>query len=183
MNRRIPGRQRIGRRLVERARVPGGWPRRAALGLASVAGVVGIGLMACDWNATLDATDQANERIDRTEARLDQTRDELGATRDTVQSNRVTLAGAIKSRIIREAERTQAQGTYDSTNLWLQAVQGNLNNANAVLVATAGQLGALQSCVGGVTEALNQAAAGDTGGMANTVRGIEGVCAQAGVQL
>jgi hypothetical protein len=37
--------------------------------------------------------------------------------------------------------------------------------------------------VAGATEALNQAAAGDTGGLATTVRGIEDVCAQAGVQL
>ena len=125
MNRRIAAGRRIGRRLVERARVPGGRTAgKAAIGLAGVAGVVGIGLMASDWNATLDATDRANERIDRTEAQLDQTRDELGATRETVESNRVTLARAIKSRIIHEAERAQVQGTYDSTSLWLQGSRG-----------------------------------------------------------
>ena len=87
------------------------------------------------------------------------------------------------ARLAREAERTQVQGSYDATALWLQGLQGQLSNANAALEASTGQLGALQTCVAGATEALNQAAAGDSGGLANTVRGIEDVCAQAGVQL
>ena len=98
-------------------------------------------------------------------------------------ANRVALAGAIKTRLAREAERSQSQGTYDANVLWLQGLQGALDDANAALRISAGQLGALQSCVAGATEALNQAAAGDTGGLAVTVRGIQGVCSEAGVQL
>jgi hypothetical protein len=183
VNRRIAGERRPGRRMVRRARVKGGRQRKAIIGLASLAGVLGLGLMACDWNATLDATDRANDRLDRTEAELGQTQDDLGAMVETLDGNRLTLAAAIKTRLAREAERTQAQGTYDANALWLQGLQGGLNDANAALQASAGQLDALQACVAGATEALNQAAAGDSGGLANTVRGIEGVCAQAGVQL
>jgi hypothetical protein len=183
VNRRIAGERRSGRRRTERARVLGRRRRRAIVGLASVAGVVGIGLMACDWNATLDATDRANERLDRTEAQLDRTRDDVGVTRQSVDANRAALAGAIKTRLVREAERSQVQGTVDATTLWLQGLQGQLDSANAALMTSAGQLGALQTCVAGATEALNAASAGDSAGMARTVRGIEGVCGQAGVQL
>ncbi len=183
MNRRIAGLRGRWHRMVSRARVQGGRQRKAMIGLASLAGVVGLGLMACDWNATLDATDRANDRLDRTEAELDQTRDDLTATRETVGANRLTLAGAIKTRLVREAERAWTQGTYDANALWLQARQGSLNDANANLQATTGRLEALQTCVAGATEALNQAAAGDSTGLATTVRNIEGVCAQAGVQL
>ena len=183
MDRRIAGERRVLRRIVERARALGGRRRRAAVGLASVVAIVGVGLMACDWNATLDATGRANDRLDRTRAQLDRTEDDLGTSNDTVRANRSTLAGAIKTRIVREAERTQAQGVYDATNLWLQGIQGSLDSANAALMASAGQLGSLQTCVAGLTEALNAASAGDTAGMARTVRGVEGVCGQAGVQL
>jgi hypothetical protein len=183
VKRRIFGEWRPGHPLGIRARVQGGRQRKAIIGLASVAGVVSLGLMACDWNATLDATDRANDRLDRTESELHQTQDDLGATLDTVDANRLTLAGAIKTRLAREAERRQSQGTYDANVLWLQGLQGALDNANATLQTSTGQLDALQACVAGATEALNQAAAGDTGGLATTVRGIEDVCAQAGVQL
>ena len=183
MNRRIAGERRPLGRTIMRARALGGRQRRALVGLASVAAVVGLGLVACDWNATMDATDRANDRIDRTEVRLDDTRDDLSAALETVDANRATLAEAIKTRLTREAERSQAQETYDANAVWLQAVQGNLTNANAALEASAGQLEALQACVAGATEALNAASAGDTRGLANAVRGIEGVCAQAGVQL
>ena len=100
-----------------------------------------------------------------TRPRLSSTRlgDDLGTTRETVNANRITLAGAIKTRLAREAERTQVQGSYDATALWLQGLQGQLSNANAALEASTGQLGALQTCVAGATEALNQAAAGDRG--------------------
>ena len=183
MNRRIAGERRARRRIVERARALTGRRRRAAVGLACVVGVVGLGLMACDWNATLDATNRASDRLDRTQVQLERTEDDLGTTNDTVEANRATLAGAMKTRILREAERTQAQGTYDATNLWLQGIQGSLDSANAALMASAGQLGSLQTCVAGLTEALNAASAGDTAGMARTVHGVEGVCRQAGVQL
>ena len=134
MNRRIAGERRPWRRIIKRARVLGGGRQRwAVVGLASVAGVVGLGLMACDWTATLDATDRANDRLDQTQAELDQTRDDLGTTRETVNANRITLAGAIKTRLAREAERTQVQGSYDATALWLQGLQGQLSNANAAL--------------------------------------------------
>ena len=183
MKRRIPGERRPWHRMGIRARVQGGRQRKAIIGLASVAGVVGLGLMACDWNATVDATDRANARLDRAEAELHQTQDDLGATVEIVAANRLTLAGAIKTRLAREAERTQSQGTYDANVLWLEGLQGALSDANVALQTSAGRLDALQACVAGATEALNQAAAGDSGGLASTVRGIDGVCAQAGVQL
>jgi len=184
VNRRIAGEWRLWRRIGRHARALGGGRRRMAIvGLASVVALVGFGLMARDWNATLDATDRANDRLDRTEAKLDRTQDDLGATVEIVDANRVALAAAIRTRLAREAERSQSQGTYDANVQWLQGLQGALDDANAALVVSTGQLDALQSCVAGATEALNQAAAGDTGGLAVTVRGIQGVCAEAGVQL
>ena len=65
----------------------------------------------------------------------------------------------------------------------LADLQAQLSASSADLAASTGRLATLQECLVGVAEALNQAAAGDTNGLATTVREIEGTCAAAGAEL
>ena len=59
-------------------------------------------------------------------------------------------------------------------------LQGRLAASTADLAASTWRLATLQECLVGVAEALNQAAAGDTGGLGTTMREIDGTCAARG---
>lgn len=180
----MPGRWRhLGRRATDRARGPLTRRRRVRLAVAAVACLVAAGLVARDWSATLGATDRAAARLDQTRAELDRTGDDLATTRARVGSRRETLGGELGTLGTRQAERADARGTLDATGLWLAALESQLAAATAELEASTGRLGSLQACLVGASRALNQAAARDTAGMAATVRAVEGVCAEAGVDL
>ena len=96
---------------------------------------------------------------------------------------RAGLAAELVTLTTRRDERAAAQGTADATTAALTDLQGVLSASTADLAASTGRLATLQECLVGVAEALNQAAAGDTNGLARTVREIEGTCAAAGAEL
>lgn len=157
--------------------------RRVAVAMAVVAGVVAGVVVVRDLRATVEATDQA--RTDTVEARatLAQTDDDLDAALDALAVDDETLATEAAALSARQAERAEAQGTFDATQLWLAALQAQLATATTELEASTGRLTALQMCLAGAAEALNQAAARDTAGSAATIRQIEETCAEAGVAL
>jgi chromosome segregation ATPase len=156
--------------------------RRLAVIVVLVVLVV-AGVVVRDLRATVEATDQA--RTDTVEARttLAQTDDDLDAALDALAVDDEILATEAAALSARQAERAEAQGTFDATQLWLAALQAQLAAATTELEASTGRLTALQTCLAGAAEALNQAAARDTAGSAATIRGIEGSCAEAGVAL
>lgn len=157
--------------------------RRTRVAAAAGAVALAVGFVGRDWLATRDATSEAAARSDEVQVDLDRAADDLSGTRDRVHAGEANLRGQQALLATRQAERTDAQGTADATALWLSALQDQLATATAELDASSGRLDALQVCLAGVAEALNQVAARDTGGVAATVSEIEGSCAEAGVEL
>ena len=182
----MPGRvrqltSRVGRRSGERPLR--GRRTRVAVGVA-VTACLGLGVLAVrDWTATLDVT--ARTRAETTEARsvLARTEGDLAGALESRDTADETLAAEAATLSARQAERTEAQGTADATQLWLSALQAQLASATTELEASTGRVTVLHTCLAGAAEALNQAAARDTAGAAATIRDIEGVCAEAGVEL
>ena len=171
-------RQRAGtaRRLVARR-------RRVAVGVATLICVVLLALVARDWAATVDATDETRARTDQARATLARTDAELAATREATATADDSLATEARALSDSQAARAEAQGTYDATQLWLAALQAQLATATTELEASTSRVTVLQTCLAGAARALNQAAARDTVGATTTIRDIEGVCAEAGVDL
>lgn len=156
--------------------------RRVAVCVVLVVFVV-AGVVVRDLRATVEATDQARTDTAAARATLAQTDDDLDATLDALEVDDETLATEAAALSARQAERAEAQGTFDATQLWLAALQAQLATATTELEASTGRLTALQTCLAGAAEALNQAAARDTAGSAATIREVEGTCAAAGVDL
>jgi chromosome segregation ATPase len=171
-------------RSVER----GAWLRRRTARIVGafvvvVAAIVGVGVAARAWFDTRDETE-------RTEATLHDTRDELARTRDDLDTAdvqleevRTTLDDELATLGVRRSERDAAQEALDAASLVLVDLEAQLEAATADLEDRTTHLDALDRCLLGVAEALNQAAVGDTGGLAATVSGIEGTCAEAGAEL
>jgi len=157
--------------------------RRALPVFLIVAAVAGLAIGARVWFHTRDATDGTNAALDRTEAELSRTQDELDAVNAQVAAARRTLDGDQWTLGVREDERDAAQEELDNTSALLTDLQAQLDAATAQLDDDTARLDALQHCLTGVAEALNQASVGDTDGMAATLDGVEGPCGQAGVTL
>ncbi len=104
------------------------------------------------------------------------------ATAD-LDAQQATLGDELATLDTRRSEADAAQDTLDSTSLLLTALRAQLSEATADLEVRTTRLDALELCLVGVAEALNQAAVGDTAGLAATVRDVEGRCTEAGVDL
>lgn len=182
----MPSRARRLASLIDRCASPARRPvtrRRVAVGVASVLCVALLAAVARDWAATLDATDEARARTDEARATLADTDADLADTREATITDDATLADEAQGLSASQAARAEVQGTYDATQAWLAALQAQLAAATTELEASTSRVTVLQTCLAGAAEALNQAAARDTSGAAATIRDIEGVCAEAGVEL
>ena len=100
----------------------------------------------------------------------------LATARATLETERTTLTAA-------ERDRDAVATLLSAAQQHLTELQAQLTAAQADLAARSAQLDALNVCVLGVTEALNQAGASDRGGLARTLSRIEGTCARAGAAL
>jgi hypothetical protein len=101
---------------------------------------------------------------------------QLAATRTTLGVERGTLAA-------REQDRVAVEEQLRTAEQQLAEQRDSLAAATADLETRRAQLDALDDCVLGVTEALNQVGAHDAAGLARTLRRIEGTCARAGASL
>jgi chromosome segregation ATPase len=167
---------RLWRVLRERRRV-------AVAAAAAVACLVAAGLLVRDWRSALAATDRAADRLADTRSSLHRTEGDVAEAEATADADWASLEAEVAALGARQAERSDAQGTLDAASQSLADLQAQLASANVELAASSGRLAALQRCMVGVNEALNQAGARDTAGLAATLRDIEGTCTDAGVQL
>ena len=173
----------LAQRSAALARGRGAGRRRLLVALTAVACVAVAVVVAHDWAATLDATDRTRAQQEAASDTLAQTEDDLAATLLAADADRQALAAGAAALSVHHAERADAQGTLDATQLWLAALQAQLATATTDLEASTDRLAALQACLAGAAQALNQAAARDTFGSAATVRDIEASCTEAGVEL
>jgi chromosome segregation ATPase len=168
------GRVRTGLRSRRRLLV------RVLVAAAVLAAVVLVGR---DWLATERATERAADRVRDTRRELEVTRAGHDAAVAEVEALRAALVADLATLTTRQEERAAAQGSAEAASATLADLQAQLSASSADLAASTGRLATLQECLVGVAEALNQAAAGDTNGLATTVRQIEGTCAAAGADL
>ena len=157
--------------------------RRVIAAAAAITCLVAAGLLVQDWRATLSATDRANDRLGHTRASLHRTEDDVDEAEATADTSWASLEAEVASLGARRVEATMAQGTLDAASQSLSGLQAQLAAANLELATSSGRLAALQRCMVGVNEALNQAGARDTAGLADTLHDIAGTCTDAGVQL
>ena len=151
--------------------------------LVATAVLVGAVLVGRDWVATARATDRADADLRDARQDLAATRDDHAAAVEEVDALRATLQADLATLAARRVEQEAAQGAADAAGAALTDLEDQLASSRADLAASTGRLATLQQCLVGVAEALNQAAAGDASGLAETVRDIEGTCAAAGAQL
>jgi hypothetical protein len=161
------------------------WAGRRALARVLVAAAVltAAVLIGRDWLGTQRATERTDDRLRVTRDELEIARGGPDAAVAEVEALRAALDAELATLTTRRDERAAAQGTADVTSAALTDLQGALSASTADLAASTGRLSTLQECLVGVAEALNQAAAGDTNGLARTMREIEGTCAAAGAEL
>jgi septal ring factor EnvC (AmiA/AmiB activator) len=151
--------------------------------LVATAVLAAVVLVGRDWLATDRATERADDRVRETRQQLEVTRADHDAAVAEVEALRAALEADLATLMTRRDERAAAQGNADAAGAALADLQARLSASTVDLAASAGRLATLQECLVGVAEALNQAAAGDTNGLARTVRDIEGTCAAAGAEL
>jgi septal ring factor EnvC (AmiA/AmiB activator) len=167
-------------RLVARA---GGRRRLGAAIAAGVLLVAGVTVVARSWMATRDATDRARTDLAATRGDLARARDDVADASEELETVRASLAEDLVTLTLRRSERDAAQAGLDAASLVLAQSQAQLTASTTDLEDRTTRLGALEECLLGVAEALNQAAVGDSGGALATVRGVEGPCDTAGVAL
>jgi hypothetical protein len=167
-------------RVPERVRPRLRWIAAVVLAVALVAGVTGARRA---WSDTRAATERTEASLHATRSDLARTQDELATATAARHEAQSTLGDRVALLATRQDERDDAQHGLDAVTLLLTQVQSQLSASQADLYERTARLDAFNRCLVGVAQALNQAAVNDTGGLMRTVRGIEGVCAQAGVAL
>lgn len=167
--------ERPGRRLT--------WRRIA--GAAVVALLLGVAVTVATraWSSTREATERTRSTLADTRADIRRTESDLATATGERRAAQATLGDQVAALAARRDERDAAQADLDVVTLILAQAQAQLTASQVDLIEGAVRLDAFDRCLVGVAKALNQAAVGDTGGLAATIRGIEGDCAQAGVAL
>jgi chromosome segregation ATPase len=163
-----------------KVRPPIRWIAAVVVVVGLVAGVTGARRA---WSDTRDATERTEASLRATRSDLARTHDELATATADRREAQTTLGDRVATLATRQDERDDAQHGLDVVTLLLTQVQSQLAASQADLQDRTTRLDAFNRCLVGVAQALNQAAVNDTDGLASTVRGIEGVCAQAGVAL
>lgn len=144
--------------------------------------VVAVTVASRAWTSTREATDRTNASLAATRADIGRTEDQLATATDERIAAQSTLGDQVAALATRQDERDASQDALDVVTLVLARAQGELSASQVGLVQSTARLGAFDGCMIGVARALNQAAVNDPTLM-NTIRAIEGDCAQAGVTL
>jgi septal ring factor EnvC (AmiA/AmiB activator) len=129
----------------------------AAAALIAIAGLAGV----------VKNEVQTNERFAQSQASLTVTRQTLRATRSDLASLQHVLS-ALDTSI------DQSQSALASNVGQLQAVEAALQKSEQVVTQQGSSIVALQSCLGGVEEALNALSVGDQG---SAIRALDKVSA------
>jgi hypothetical protein len=154
-------------------------PISLAVALVTALAVAGT----VQWLDRQDTIDGTRRAAAATRAELDRTSGELDAASAGLAAVRAVLAEDQGTLVTREGEAAAAAESQRATETQLGSLQQELASATADLRARTEQRSVLDTCLLGVARALNQAGVGDTGGLARTVRDIEGTCARAGASL
>jgi chromosome segregation ATPase len=158
--------------------------RHIAVGIVVVGAVAtGGGLAANAWFDTRDETDRTIAALRDTRAELAEAEDDLATATNELEAERATLRTELEALGTRQDERDTANDGLEAARLQLADLQTQLEAATSDLENRTTRLDALNRCLVGVAKALNQASVNDIDGMAATIDGIEGTCAQAGAQL
>jgi uncharacterized protein (DUF3084 family) len=143
----------------------------------------GVGLAANAWFDTRAETDRTVAALRDTRAELAAAEGDLATATAELETERATLRAELETLGTRQDERDTASDSLDAAKLQLADLQTQLEAATADLEDRTTRLDALNRCLVGVAKALNQASVNDIAGMAATIGGIEGTCAEAGAQL
>ena len=135
------------------------------------------------WDGTRDATARARSELRTTEADIGDVEDELADAETVRQGEAARLADELVTLSARRDERDAVREGLDSLVTTLTDLEAQLSAAKADLENRQARLAAFDRCLLGVAQALNQASVADVNGLADTVDGIEGDCAAAGVAL
>lgn len=135
------------------------------------------------WLETRRSTERTEAALRDRRDQLDRAQADLEAATEEFETARATLDDDLATLDQRREERDAAEEVLDTTSALLADLRAQLDAATADLEQSTSRLDALDRCLIGVAEALNQAAVSDLDGLATTLRDIEGTCAQAGAEL
>jgi hypothetical protein len=157
------------------------WRRLAGAVVVVAVLATGVTVAARSWFTTRDATDRAAAALHATRADLALARGDVDAATTGLAAAQAALFDELATLSVRQAERDAAQEALDAARRALAESQRQLDASTTDLADRTTRLGALERCLLGVAEALNQASVGDTGGASRTVRAVSDDCADAGV--
>lgn len=159
---------------------------RARAGLIAAAillVVLVVGTTGEAWLDTRAATARTGDEISATRAELAQARNDLASATAEYDEAQSSLGDELGALVARRDESEVAHETLDAVNRALTDLEAQLAAAEADLGNRTSRLAAFDRCLVGVVEMLNQVAVSDLDGLAATLSGIDGVCAEAGVEL
>ena len=135
------------------------------------------------WFGTRDATARAVEELRVTRGELVQARADLDDVTAEIAAAREALGDDLVVRGAQEATRETAKARLDASQAVLADAKARLNGSNTDLVQRSAGLDALNRCLRGTSEALNQASVGDVNGMVRSIDAVDAVCREAAAAL
>jgi hypothetical protein len=142
--------------------------------------LVVLGLGAHAWIARRNEIDRTTAAVSATRLDIARSRVDLALARRGLATAQEVLDGTRAALNGSKRERDAVAQALVAAGAELTGLQTELAAATADLQARRAQLDVLGQCLLGVAQALNQAGAGDLGGLARTVQRTEGTCARAG---
>jgi hypothetical protein len=141
--------------------------RRRPVVLATATCLVAVGVMAADWTAAVAATQRTDAAIHDSRADLAAAEDDLAAARASADARSTALADEL---VALDGSRVRRDDAAASAG----AISG--------FDAGSPRLAALEDCLAGAAQALNQMSVQDTR-VTITLESIEAACADAGLTL
>jgi hypothetical protein len=135
------------------------------------------------WFGTRDATARTVSDLRATNTELAHARADLDHVMAEVAAAREALGDDLVLRGAHEATHDAAAARLDDAQRVLAAAKARLNGSNTDLVERSAGLDALNRCLRGTSEALNQASVGDVRGMVTSIDRVAAVCDQAAAGL
>lgn len=148
--------------------------------LIAIVAVGSIGVGARAWFDTRDESDRTAAEVRETRSHLAGARDDLVGANADLRAQRAALHAGLATLDAREGERDAAEAALATAENRLAELRAELAAATTDLAERENLLQALDRCVRGVVEALNQAAVGDIVGVDASLAGVEAPCALAG---
>jgi hypothetical protein len=135
------------------------------------------------WFGTRDATARTVSELRVTRGELTQARTDLDDVIVQVAATREALGDDLVVRAGHEATHDAAAARLGEAQRLLADAKARLNGSATDLVERSAGLDALNRCLRGTSEALNQASVGDVGGMVGSIDRVSAVCREAAAGL